>query len=65
MQLNGLNNFFIYPGQKLKVPGKGGSSSSSASNLVQMVVITHQYFTIKTYILGDNVLGTYLIDVLK
>lgn len=65
MQLNGLNNFFIYTGQKLKVPGKGGSSSSSASNLVQMVVITHQYFTIKTYILGDNVLGTYLIDVLK
>ncbi|MEQ6002346.1 LysM peptidoglycan-binding domain-containing protein [Staphylococcus saccharolyticus] len=32
MQLNGLDNFFIYPGQKLKVPGKGGSGSSSASN---------------------------------
>ena len=33
MQLNGLSNFFIYPGQKLKVPGggSGGSSSSSTS----------------------------------
>ena len=29
MQLNGLTNFFIYPGQKLKVPGDTSSSSST------------------------------------
>ena len=32
MQLNGLNNFFIYPGQKLKVTGTASGSSTRTSN---------------------------------
>ncbi|KAK58223.1 LysM peptidoglycan-binding domain-containing protein [Staphylococcus lugdunensis] len=32
MQLNGLNNFFIYPGQKLKVTGTASDSSTRTSN---------------------------------
>lgn len=31
MSLNGLSNFFIYPGQQLKVPGGGSGSSSNSS----------------------------------
>nr|WP_290125717.1 LysM peptidoglycan-binding domain-containing protein [Staphylococcus lugdunensis] len=32
MQLNGLNNFFIYPGQKLKVTSTASGSSTRTSN---------------------------------
>lgn len=32
MRLNGLNNFFIYPGQKLRVSGTASSSSTSSSS---------------------------------
>lgn len=31
MSLNGLNNFFIYPGQKLKVTGNASTNSGSAT----------------------------------
>lgn len=31
MRLNGLNNFFIYPGQKLKVTGNATSSNSASA----------------------------------
>lgn len=67
MQLNGLSNFFIYPGQKLKVPGggSGGSSSSSTSKSTSSGAIIRQFSTTKTYIHGVNVLGTCLTVVLK
>ena len=61
MSLNGLSNFFIYPGQQLKVPG-GGSGSSSNSSAGKSTSSGGYYtpvFIIKTYTLGDNVLGTY------
>ena len=32
MRLNGLNNFFIYPGQKLKVSGTASSSNSTSNS---------------------------------
>ena len=64
MQLNGLTNFFIYPGQKLKVPG-GSSSSSSSNNTRSNGGYYSPTFNHQNFILGDNVHGTYLIDVLK
>ena len=60
MQLNGLNNFFIYPGQKLKVTGTASGSSTRTSN-------SNSYRTpilaTVTYIHGVNVHGMYLIVV--
>ncbi|MGW9856945.1 N-acetylmuramoyl-L-alanine amidase [Staphylococcus hominis] len=46
MRLNGLNNFFIYPGQKLRVSGTASSSSntnstSSSSNYYYNTPIFH------------------------
>ena len=32
MQLNGLNNYLIFPGQKLKVSGKATSSSRAKAS---------------------------------
>ncbi len=45
MSLNGLNNFFIYPGQKLKVTGNASTNSGSATTTNQgynTPVFSHQ-----------------------
>ena len=64
MQLNGLTNFFIYPGQKLKVPG-GSSSSSSSNNTRSNGGYYSPTFNHQNLYTWDNAHGTYLIDVLK
>ncbi len=63
MRLNGLNNFFIYPGQKLKVTGNASTNSGSATTTnrgYNTPVFSHQ-----NYIHGVNVHIMYLIVVLK
>lgn len=63
MRLNGLNNFFIYPGQKLKVTGNASTNSGSTTTTnrgYNTPVFNHQ-----TYIHGVNVHIMYLIVVLK
>ncbi len=64
MSLNGLNNFFIYPGQKLKVTGNASTNSGSATTTNQgynTPVFSHQ----NLYTWGGNIHIMYLIVVLK
>ena len=63
MRLNGLNNFFIYPGQKLKVTGNASTNSGSTTTTNRGY--NTQYSITKTYIHGVNVHIMYLIVVLK
>lgn len=50
MQLNGLNNYLIFPGQKLKVSGK--ATSSSRAKLVGLVVVLqHILLSMETHYL--------------
>ena len=49
MQLNGLNNYLIFPGQKLKVSGKATSSSQKLVGLV--VVLQHILLSMETHYL--------------
>ena len=62
MRLNGLNNFFIYPGQKLRVSGSASSNTYSTRSHNQRI-IHHQYLIIEIYMIGDNVHGMCLIVV--
>ena len=62
MRLNGLNNFFIYPGQKLRVSGSASSNTYSTRSDNQRI-IHHQYLIIEIYMIGDNVHGMCLIVV--
>ena len=67
MQLNGLSNFFIYPGQKIacQVEVVEVQVVHLLVNQLQVVAIIRQFSTTKTYIHGVNVLGTCLTVVLK
>lgn len=50
MQLNGLNNYLIFPGQKLKVSGK--ATSSVVQKLVGLVVVLqHILLSMETHYL--------------
>ena len=52
MQLNGLNNYLIFPGQKLKVSGKATSSSrAKASGSGLVVVLQHILLSMETHYL--------------
>ncbi|MGS0652702.1 LysM peptidoglycan-binding domain-containing protein, partial [Staphylococcus arlettae] len=48
MSLNGLNNYVIYPGQRLKV---SGSTSTSTSGSTSSNTSTTSYYTVKS---GDS-----------
>ena len=61
MRLNGLNNFFIYPGQKLRVSGCFFKHLLNAFD--NQRIIHHQYLIIEIYMIGDNVHGMCLIVV--
>lgn len=45
MSLNGLSNFFIYPGQVLKVPGSGSGSSATSSTSTSKSTSSNGYYT--------------------
>lgn len=63
MRLNGLNNFFIYPGQKLRVSGSNFFKHLLNAFKDNQRIIHHQYLIIEIYMIGDNVHGMCLIVV--
>ena len=66
MRLNGLNNFFIYPGQTLRVSGTASSSSNTNSTSSSSNYYYHTpILIIEIYMIGVNVHGMSLIVVLK
>ncbi|WP_255964705.1 LysM peptidoglycan-binding domain-containing protein, partial [Staphylococcus aureus] len=66
MSLNGLNNFFIYPGQKLKVTGNVSTNSGGGSYYTvqagdSLSLIASKYGTTYQKIMSLNGLNNFFI----